>query len=102
MRDYAGVTVVGLALGFALSRIGFASWDAIHAMFTLRDSRLMLVFVFALLLLTVVWTAIRRLGKPSWRPRAFHTGSIPGGLLFGVGWAISGACPSIALVSIGE
>ena len=102
MRDYAGVTVVGLALGFALSRIGFSRWDEIHAMFTLRDFRLMLVFVFALVLLTVTWTAIKRLSKPTWRRRAFHKGSIPGGVLFGAGWAVSGACPAIALVSIGE
>jgi uncharacterized membrane protein YedE/YeeE len=27
---------------------------------------------------------------------------MPGSLLFGVGWALSGACPSVALVQIGE
>jgi uncharacterized membrane protein YedE/YeeE len=27
---------------------------------------------------------------------------LAGGALFGVGWALSGACPSIALVQLGE
>jgi uncharacterized membrane protein YedE/YeeE len=27
---------------------------------------------------------------------------VPGALLFGVGWAISGACPSIAFVQLGQ
>lgn len=102
VRDYGGVAVVGLALGFALSRIGFSSWDEVHAMFTFRSFRLMLVFVSALVLLTATWIVVKRFRKPDWRPRPFHEGSIPGGILFGVGWAVSGACPGIALVSLGE
>lgn len=93
---------MGLALGYALSRIGFSSWDEVHAMFTLQDFRLMLVFVSALVLLATAWVVVKRFSKPNWRPRAFHKGSIPGGVLFGVGWAVTGACPGIALVSLGE
>ncbi|MCL4756590.1 MAG: YeeE/YedE family protein [Myxococcales bacterium] len=48
------------------------------------------------------WAPVSSVSKPNWRPRAFHRGSVPGGILFGVGWAVSGACPSIALVSLGE
>jgi uncharacterized membrane protein YedE/YeeE len=31
-----------------------------------------------------------------------HAGTLIGGILFGVGWALTGACPSIALVQLGE
>jgi uncharacterized membrane protein YedE/YeeE len=34
--------------------------------------------------------------------RAFHKGTIPGGILFGAGWSLTGACPTGALVQIGE
>ncbi len=30
-----------------------------------------------------------------------HVGIIPGGVLFGIGWAVSGACPAVAMVQIG-
>jgi uncharacterized membrane protein YedE/YeeE len=34
--------------------------------------------------------------------RPIHRGTLLGGVLFGAGWALSGACPSIALVQLGE
>jgi len=34
--------------------------------------------------------------------RAIHKGTIPGGVLFGIGWALTGACPTGALVQVGE
>ena len=35
-------------------------------------------------------------------PRNIHPGSAIGGLLFGIGWALGGACPGVALVQLGE
>ncbi len=37
---------------------------------------------------------------PSTKPR--HRGNIIGGLLFGVGWSITGMCPCPILVNLGE
>jgi uncharacterized membrane protein YedE/YeeE len=104
MRDLLGSAVVGVVFGFALSRIGFSSWDEVHAMFTFANLRLTLAFGLAVAVLSVAWPTIRALStnKPVWPPRRLHPGTIAGGLIFGTGWAISGACPSIALVQIGE
>lgn len=102
VKEGAAVGLVGLMMGAALSRIGFTSWDEVHKMFTFQDLRLILVFGFAVALLVASWMVIRRLSTPRWSARAFHKGTIPGGVLFGVGWAVSGACPSIAMVSLGE
>ena len=96
------VMLVGLVFGVALSRIGFTSWDEIHRMFTFGDLRLVLTFATAVAALAISWLVIARLSHPRWAPRPLHRGSLAGGMLFGIGWALSGACPSIALVQLGE
>ena len=40
--------------------------------------------------------------SPRWSPRPIHPGTLPGGVLFGLGWAVCGACPAVALVQMGE
>ncbi len=99
----AALTVaVGLVFGYALSRVGFSSWGEVNRMFRFADLRLFLGFCGAVAILAVAWAVIRRAQRPSWMKRPLHPGSIPGGVLFGAGWALSGACPSIALVQLGE
>ncbi len=92
----------GLLFGFALSNIGFSSWDEVNAMFTFRSLRLLLAFALATGVLFVAWRLISGTTGASWPARSVHRGTIIGGILFGAGWAISGACPTIALVQVGE
>ena len=66
--------VVGALFGFVMSRIGFTSW----------------------LLLAKVSR------QPTSAPRGMHPGILGGGALFGIGWALSGGCPTIVLAQIGE
>jgi hypothetical protein len=101
MKDVAVVGLVGTTFGFFLARIGFSSWDQVHAMFTFSDLRLFLTFCTAVAVLVVTWRVIGRFATIGAR-RDIHPGILPGGVLFGMGWAICGACPSIALVQIGE
>jgi uncharacterized membrane protein YedE/YeeE len=35
-------------------------------------------------------------------PRRIHRGSVLGGIIFGVGWGLSGSCPGTALAQIGS
>jgi uncharacterized protein len=102
LRTNVAVTVVGLALGFSLSRIGFSSWDEVHAMFTFADLRLTMAFGAAVVLLMPAWAAIARLTGAKYPARDIQRGTLLGGVLFGVGWAVCGACPGIALVQLGE
>ena len=104
MKDTLGSVLTGVLLGFALSRIGFSSWDEVHRMFTFADLRLLFTFMFAVAVLAVAWRVLYRISseKPSWPSRNIHKGTIAGGALFGVGWALSGACPGVALVQLGE
>jgi len=92
----------GLLLGYSLSRIGFSSWDEVHGMFTFGSLRLVFAFALAVIILMIAWKIIHQVTGATWSPRLVHKGTIIGGVLFGLGWAISGACPSIALVQLGE
>ena len=104
MNDLPATALLALALGFLLSRIGFSSWDEVHRMFVLADPRLLLAFAFAVIVLMVAWRVVWRLSnpKPGWRPRHVHRGTLWGGALFGVGWALTGACPIVCVVQLGE
>lgn len=104
MKQTGMTLLLGVVFGFCLSRIGFTSWDEVHAMFTFGDLRLTIAFGIAVALLSVGWVAVRRLrpNDPAFAPRPIHRGTLVGGALFGAGWALTGACPSIALVQLGE
>jgi uncharacterized protein len=95
---------VTTVFGFVLSRIGFSSWDNVHAMFTFTELRMFLAFCLAVGALAVAWPLLERATGEvmPFRLRRIHRGSLIGGLLFGVGWAITGACPSIVWVQLGE
>lgn len=96
--------LIAVAFGFSLSRVGFASWDQVNAMFRFADLRMFLAFCGAVVLLAGAWPLLARAlpGRGPFRTRSIHRGTLLGGLLFGAGWAISGACPSIAFVQLGE
>jgi len=99
----------GFALGLLLSRLGFTDWREVHTMFTLglfaggpsaQTLRLLLAFCAAV---AVSLTGFRLLARHDAIPgRSLQKGTVLGGLLFGVGWALTGGCPSIAVVQLGE
>ena len=83
-----------------LSRLGFTDWGELHGMLTLSDLRLVGAFGIAVVVTAV---GLRLLKVGALLPdRPWHGGIIPGGLLFGVGWALSGACPGAAIAQLGE
>lgn len=102
MRQALGTFVTAVVFGFVLSRVGFASWDQVHAMLTLTDLRLLLTFGAAVVVLFVAWRVIKAVSNPVWRTSSVHPGSFVGGMAFGIGWAFTGACPATAWVQLGE
>ncbi len=90
----------GLLLGFSLSRIGFTDYGELFGMFTFADLRMLWVFAGAVGLCALGFFLIdRRLYRTT---RRVHPGVVPGGILFGVGWVLCGACPAVPLVQLGE
>lgn len=98
LRTHVSVALLGGGLGVALGMIGFADFAELNAMFTFRDFRMLLSFMGAVAVAAVLFLVFKQK-----RPDAvsIHKGIVPGAVLFGTGWAISGGCPSIPLVQIG-
>ena len=89
----------GLLMGFILGRVGFGDYTEVHNLFTLADIRLLVVFGGAVVFSMIGFAVLAR-GR-SLPKKHVHKGTIIGGILFGAGWAVTGACPSIALVQLG-
>jgi uncharacterized protein len=92
--------VLGLAMGFVLSRVGFSDFGEVHRMFIFADLRLLFTFAGAVAIIAVGYAVLRARRDALAVP--VHRAQVVGGMLFGAGWAITGACPSIALVQLGE
>ncbi len=100
LRLHLNYIGIGLLLGFVLAKIGFADYGQVHAMFLFKDLRLLFVFAGAV---GVGFLAFIIMQQKSLAPRKIlHRGTVPGSILFGIGWALTGACPAIALVQIGQ
>lgn len=89
-------------LGVVLHLTGFTDFAEIHAMFSLEDPRLFLTFGIAVVLTSAGVHAVRAKERSRLSRAAMHPGIIPGAVLFGIGWALSGACPGVAFAQLGE
>lgn len=88
----------GLAMGFVLTRIGFGDFDEVHKMWALIDLRMFYAFAGAVGVAMIGFLLLT--WGQSLPQKPIHKGTIIGGLLFGVGWAVTGACPSTALLQV--
>lgn len=100
VAQHAKLAGLGVAMGLSLSLIGFADWGEVHRMFLFSDLRMFLAFAAAVALSLVGYRVT--CGWGCFTPQPLHRGIVPGSLLFGIGWALTGACPSIGLVQLGE
>lgn len=102
VRVPLATALVGLLLGFSLSHIGFSSWDEVQKMFRFESLRLLFTFGGGVALTALAWRLLHPFFDTSIGPRPIHEGTLLGGVIFGAGWALCGACPAIALVQLGE
>ena len=92
--------ILGIAMGFILARIGFANYDEINQMFAFLDFRLLSTFAGSVVILMVIGFLFR--GRFPKQDKFVQPGTIPGSMLFGFGWAVTGACPSLVFVQLGQ
>ena len=99
LGQHARTGFFGAAFGFVLHNAGYTDYAAIQAMFLFEEFRLLLTFAGAVVFSGAGFFLLRKKLRPGRRP--MHRGIVAGGVLFGVGWALTGACPSIAVVQVG-
>ncbi len=99
---------VGIAFGILLVKAEVISWFRIQEMFRLQSFHMYGVIGSAVMVgMISVWLIKKFKIKTiygeaiEFHSKPFNKGQIYGGLLFGLGWAITGACPGPLYAQIG-
>lgn len=105
---YMRVLTVGTFFGLVLVKSEVVRWQRVHDMFLFKEPHMYLIIstgiiVAAISMLLIKWLGVKTIDgqKIKYRPKPFHKGVIIGGMLFGAGWAITGACPGPIYAQIG-
>jgi uncharacterized protein len=98
----------GISFGFVLTRSEVISWFRIQKMFRFEEPYMYLIIGTAVLVGAVSVLIMKRLGLKSankeeldFNGKVLNKGTIIGGIIFGIGWAITGACPGPIFAQIG-
>ena len=101
--------VVGILFGIILIKSEVVSWFRIQEMFRLQAFHMYGIIGSAILVGMISIIIIKRLqlktinNEPIIIPdKKFTWGNVYGGLIFGLGWAITGACPGPLYAEIGS
>ncbi|QNL49686.1 YeeE/YedE family protein [Olivibacter sp. SDN3] len=99
---------VGTLFGIAFVKAEVISWFRIQEMFRLQSFHMYGIIGSAIIVGVFSIWLIKKFniktiyGEPiKLYPKKFNKGQIYGGLLFGIGWAITGACPGPLFAQIG-
>jgi uncharacterized protein len=101
--------VVGVMFGIVFVKAEIISWFRIQEMFRLQSFHMYGVIGSAVVVGMISVFLIKRFNIKTLagetvviQPKTFHRGQIYGGLIFGLGWAITGACPGPLFAQIGS
>jgi uncharacterized protein len=97
---YLRYLLLGTGFGFVLTKAEAISWFRIQEMFRFQSFHMYGMIMSAILVGIVSIQLIKRFkvrtlsGDPiTIQPKQFHWGQVIGGVIFGLGWALAGACP---------
>lgn len=101
--------IVGLLFGIVFVKAEIISWYRIQEMFRLQSFHMYGVIGSAVMIGAISVWAIKKFkiktiyGEAiNISPKSFNKGQIYGGLIFGLGWALTGACPGPLFAQIGS
>jgi len=100
--------IVGILFGIVFVKAEVVSWFRIQEMFRLQSFHMYGIIGSAVLVGMISVWLIKKFniktiyGEPiKISPKTFNKGQIYGGLIFGFGWAMTGACPGPLFAQIG-
>jgi len=103
------VLLIGAFFGVVLIKSEVVSWFRIQKMFRFEEAHMYLIICSAIAVGALSVFLIKKLqlqtvsgGKIQITAKVFQKGTIIGGILFGLGWAITGACPGPIYAQIGS
>jgi uncharacterized membrane protein YedE/YeeE len=99
----------GILFGLVLVKAEIISWYRIQEMFRFQSFHMYGVIGSAVITGVISIQLVKKLGLKTiqgepvvFLKREFHWGNVIGGLLFGLGWALTGACPGPLYAQIGS
>jgi uncharacterized protein len=100
---------VGIIFGIAFTKAEIISWFRIQEMFRLQSFHMYGVIGTAIVVGIISVALIKKYNlktiygeKIEFHPKKFNKGQVIGGLIFGLGWAMTGACPGPLFAQIGS
>lgn len=107
-QDYIKFIVVGILFGIVFVKAEIISWFRIQEMFRLQSFHMFGVIGSAIAVgMLSIWLIKKFNVKTihgeaiAFTKKKFNKGQVYGGLLFGFGWALTGACPGPLFAQIG-
>ena len=101
--------LLGVLFGIVFVKAEIISWFRIQEMFRLSSFHMYGVIGTAVIVGAISVFLIKKFNiktlegeKVVFHPKTFNKGQIFGGLIFGLGWAITGACPGPLFAQIGS
>jgi hypothetical protein len=101
--------VVGILFGIVFVKAEIISWFRIQEMFRLQSFHMYGVIGSAVVVGAISVWVIKKFNIKTiygeeivFQTKTFNKGQIYGGLIFGLGWAITGACPGPLFAQIGS
>jgi len=99
---------LGVIFGIILTKSEVISWFRIQKMFRFEEPYMYLIIGSAVVVGLISVMLLKLTNQKSldgqsldYNGKTYHRGFIYGGFLFGIGWAITGACPGPIFAQIG-
>ncbi len=103
------VFIIGIYFGIVLTKSEVVSWFRIQRMFHFEEAHMYLIIGSAVVVGAISLWIYKRLGQKDFeghvveiRSKGFNKGIVIGGIIFGLGWAVTGACPGPIYAQLGS
>lgn len=106
---YVKFFLIGIYFGIVLTKAEVISWFRIQEMFHFQSIHMFGIIGSAVVVGAISVFLIKKFNLKSFGgedirliSKEYHKGLLPGGIIFGLGWALTGACPGPMFALLGN